>query len=392
MQVGKPEIIQGINERKLFNNPLAKILKYYFTNNGITPLSIRVMFLTCFLILNCSQERVEMNKSSFFAKYKFNDSTLERCKISWDELKSIHDDYVSRESELKETAELFVRTIQRCKKVHSVRWRIKDPSHLLEKIIRKKDPESEFHNQKYENISTENYHELITDLIGVRAIHLFKEDFIDIDKFICGYWKKHEKVTVYKRIGDNEDDFKQLNGDFEIKEHSAGYRSIHYIFETRPMSKLIYVEAQVRTIFEEGWSEIDHNIRYPNFSDDELVGYFLKVFNRMAGSADEMGSFVKNLVSEIDSYKNNVNQLIAEKDTHIQQIEELVSKLETLNSKNTEAQSTISSLKKEMSNLKEKSKSTYISAHNKEQMSIFSTLDIERPKGARLVAKNIIKG
>lgn len=38
--------------------------------------------------------------------------------------------------------------------------------------------------------------------------------------------------------------------------------------------------------------EIDHKVRYPNFSDDKLIESILQTFNRIAGSADEIGSFV----------------------------------------------------------------------------------------------------
>jgi hypothetical protein len=59
------------------------------------------------------------------------------------------------------------------------------------------------------------------------------------------------------------------------------------------------VELQVRTIFEEGWSEIDHRIRYPRQSDNPYLANFLAIFNRLAGSADEMGTFIKALAGHV---------------------------------------------------------------------------------------------
>ena len=77
---------------------------------------------------------------------------------------------------------------------------------------------------------------------------------------------------------------------------------MHYVLESSPMKNRVLAEVQVRTIFEEGWSEIDHKIRYPNFSKDESVKSFLAIFNRLAGSADEMGTFVKGMVLSIKEY------------------------------------------------------------------------------------------
>ena len=45
------------------------------------------------------------------------------------------------------------------------------------------------------------------------------------------------------------------------------YRSLHYIIKY----KGYYVEIQGRTLFEEGWSEIDHDIVYPYYQDDEML-------------------------------------------------------------------------------------------------------------------------
>ena len=48
------------------------------------------------------------------------------------------------------------------------------------------------------------------------------------------------------------------------------------------------MEIQGRTLFEEGWSEIDHDIVYPYFKDDEMLKDFSTLLNRLSGMADEM--------------------------------------------------------------------------------------------------------
>lgn len=80
------------------------------------------------------------------------------------------------------------------------------------------------------------------------------------------------------------------------------------------------VEIQVRTIFEEGWSEIDHNVRYPRLSSDPYLTDFLTMFNRLAGSADEMGTFIKALSQHLTAMRNE----IASKDEEIRKLGESV--------------------------------------------------------------------
>ncbi|HCZ9052574.1 TPA: RelA/SpoT domain-containing protein [Vibrio alginolyticus] len=296
------------------------------------------------------------NKDKFLKDNNISESTLERCGLEWDVIASIGEDHKQRVKDLTSTAELFVRTIQRCESVHSVRWRVKSPEHLMEKLIRKTDPESDFYSEKYKDITLENYHEMVTDLVGVRAIHLFKDQFSSIDGFLCGNWDKFEDTTVYTRKGDLDDDFESLIGDKSIKEHEAGYRSIHYVFKTKPMNREVLVEVQVRTIFEEGWSEIDHTVRYPNFSDNELVGYFLKVFNRLAGSADEMGSFVKSLVQELNTMSDVVDKLNKERLDSNNKIEDLLLKLEGATGQNQANDETISELREQVKILQRQNK------------------------------------
>lgn len=47
----------------------------------------------------------------------------------------------------------------------------------------------------------------------------------------------------------------------------------------------------MRTLFEEGWGEIDHHIVYPYYQDDMLFQQYTSLLNRLTGLADEMSSF-----------------------------------------------------------------------------------------------------
>lgn len=55
------------------------------------------------------------------------------------------------------------------------------------------------------------------------------------------------------------------------------------------------MEIQGRTLFEEGWGEIDHDIVYPHNQDDEMLIEYSKMLNRLSGLADEMSSYFRKM-------------------------------------------------------------------------------------------------
>jgi len=220
----------------------------------------------------------------------------------------------------------------------------------MEKIVRKRAEITEDTNQKYRDINLENYHTIITDLVGIRVIHLFKDDYIHIDSYLRERWSLSENETpiYYYRQGDDKD---SVPDTFIKEQHPVGYRSIHYIFESQPLNKKLFTEIQVRTIFEEGWSEIDHVVRYPNFSDDPIIESFLKILNRLAGSADEMGTFAKLLANELQTQtkllaeSQAVNEAVTkEKVDNENEIEELLRALKELEKDNKDKTKLISKL------------------------------------------------
>ena len=239
------------------------------------------------------------------------------AKIEWPDLFGIYSDYTKRVRQFEDTADFFVKSMQAFNGVHSVRWRVKDPEHLIEKIVRKRASENP--SSRYMNISVNNYHEVVTDLIGVRALHLFKDDCLCIHDQVADMWVFHEPAVSYIREGDRSDFTKELElRQIDAKVHPAGYRSIHYVLKTRPASREILVEVQVRTVFEEGWSEIDHKVRYPNFSKNSQIEEVLKIFNRLAGSADEMGGFIRRLSCELGQIDKDVDTIVQERDSALE--------------------------------------------------------------------------
>ena len=95
----------------------------------------------------------------------------------------------------------------------------------------------------------------------------------------------------------------------------------------QPAHGLDIAEIQLRTIFEEGWSEIDHRIRYPYDTDNQILNQYLFLFNGLAGSADEMASFVRLLKFELEEISRKAQASLEEKDRTIRELREQVKNL-----------------------------------------------------------------
>lgn len=261
--------------------------------------------------------------NEFLNRINISEEKYLETGLVWEDLLAIKDDFIAFRPELIAPAKYLVERFHDTNKVHSVRFRVKNPDHLIAKIIRKKIDEPK------REINLDNYKSEITDLIGLRILHLFKEDWNIIHNFILKNWDLHEEPTAYFRAGDspeNIEKFKKLK--CQVKEHPFGYRSVHYLVGTMP-SKTVYIaEVQVRTIFEEAWSEIDHKIRYPYDLDNKLLSQFLVVFNRLAGSADEMGSYVQYLKQELYIRERKHLEILDKKTQLIEKLKDKIEKLE----------------------------------------------------------------
>ena len=317
-----------------------------------------------------------MKLEEFLERNRIPQERWENCGLNWQQLTEIAADYETWKTSLFSSAQLFATSIQNIPLIHSVRWRVKDTEHLLEKLVRKSYAKEE----KYASLDAQNYATTVTDLVGLRALHLFKEDWKKIHEILIKDWTPIETPVAYYREGDPEDllsDYRS-NG-LETKEHRAGYRSIHYVFESKPQNRIIKAEVQIRTIFEEGWSEIDHQIRYPNFSNNEVVAYFLTIFNRLAGSADEMGSFARSLAAALQAHRLETATLSAERDKHLLEMERLIEELDRTKAQDNEAEKTVQKLKNQIKQLKqEQSREPSLGSNHNALAKLLSETSIQR--------------
>lgn len=281
-----------------------------------------------------------ISEKDFLKKYKIKETDFVQTGLAWSDLQAIYRDQEGKQKDLLAAGTLVAEHLRQIPQVHSLKMRGKDPEHLIEKIIRKRIEEPE------RAITIANYEIEITDLVGVRALHLFKEDWVHIHEAIVGIWDDHQGPVANIRKGDPEDLFKQHG--LIVRDHPAGYRSVHYTVKSQPTKKVLIVEIQVRTIFEEGWSEIDHQLRYPYEIENLILCNYLAILNRFAGGADEMGSFIRWLKSELEqresAYRAEITAYEAKNAEMIQNLESVKKELRAESQERKKLQKTIDSL------------------------------------------------
>lgn len=171
--------------------------------------------------------------------------------------------------------------------VHSVRTRMKNKDHLRDKILRKI-------KEKKEVIDETNVFVKVTDLGGIRVLHLHQDQFAAIHGAIIRRIdsnKLHlvEPAVAYTWDPESVSFFKKHEINVIRKESS--YTSVHYT--VRPFrDSFICCEIQVRTLFEEAWGEIEHAINYPNPTSDRPCLEQIAVLAKLVGAGTRLADSI----------------------------------------------------------------------------------------------------
>lgn len=167
--------------------------------------------------------------------------------------------------------------------LHSVKSRLKDSGHLKDKIVRKEadgDP-----------ITAENLFARVTDLAGVRVLHLYQEQSRAIHAAIIDKvenlrdWVFNEPPKAYTWDPEAQGFFANMGLQVQVKD--SLYTSVHYLVRPRADSPLC-CEIQVRTLFEEIWGEVDHTLNYPNPTDNVACREQLRVLTKVVGAGSRL--------------------------------------------------------------------------------------------------------
>lgn len=262
--------------------------------------------------LKMSFEEIKNNKARFLKEYDLADyfEKYEKNGGSWEELMKIGEEYEGNSEKYLERIQSFISEIAEFEYVHSYRYRLKKTDSLLKKIIVKSVDKNII-------ITKDTYLKEITDLLGIRILYIFKEDCFPVHQQIMDAFGNQtaESVRIKLRDGDSEEYYEEIKKKSGAIVEKNIYRSIHYtLYSNKSNTEEAKIEIQTRTIFEEGWSEINHKLVYKNVADKyEVLKNASDVLNGLVGNCDKIGSMMKVLYDEYinglnieDSDKNNI--------------------------------------------------------------------------------------
>lgn len=181
--------------------------------------------------------------------------------------------------------------------IHSIRSRLKKPEHLKDKLERKE--------KTGKIIDDKNLFQEITDLIGIRVLHLYQDQFIEINRAINekienGDWVLSEEPKAFTWDPESVDFFKNLGISTELRD--TFYTSIHYLIKPNNPNAVVCCEIQVRTLFEEIWGEIDHTINYPHKTESIACKEQLRVLSKLVSTGTRLADSIFRSHKE---HKNN---------------------------------------------------------------------------------------
>jgi ppGpp synthetase/RelA/SpoT-type nucleotidyltranferase len=172
--------------------------------------------------------------------------------------------------------------------VHSIKWRVKDPDHLKDKLLRKLEDARK--NRRAFDITPENLLLKVNDLAGIRILHLHTYQFEFINKALLEIFDEQKYRIVegpFARTWDDE--YRAFFKNLGVKTQGSPtlYTSVHYVIESASRTKAT-CEIQVRTLMEEVWGEVDHAINYPHSTNDVACSEQVKVLARVTSSATRL--------------------------------------------------------------------------------------------------------
>ena len=221
--------------------------------------------------------------------------------------KGIYSSYDKKALELLEIKQECMKELDKIEGIHLSSGRVKRVDSLLCKVINKRSENVETFDSKYLYLDEFNYDKIITDLIGLRLIisyrgkwllihHQIQNLFPLLDKSL---YKKDKPLNhdlakqfqaewpkVYYARGDSTQEYTEEGLDIYQKDN--GYRSIHYVLSFQNT----YIELQMRTIYDEAWSDCDHNYVYKkekHLSHDALaqISLILNKLTEISGSVSD---------------------------------------------------------------------------------------------------------
>ena len=239
----------------------------------------------------------------------------------------------------------FWRVVEEFDGVHLHTSRLKTVESLLVKVISKRSKMLVNKESKYSGIDGSNYRDVITDLIGLRLIINYRGHWKDIHEELLSAFPynpneiyQKDRLLPHAEDGNYQaeipkayyaegDDIRAYldNGLIPMK-HKMDYRSIHYTISFEK----VYVELQIRTIYDEAWSDCDHNYVYKKEDNKSFLALekMSKTLSKLTNLSNDIGEQMKDIYDRelivVGSEEWETTQVVIEEwDRAIERIEDV---------------------------------------------------------------------
>lgn len=251
--------------------------------------------------------------------------------------KDVFKSFSDREDDYAAVKKNFLELIDSIPNIHSIGSRVKEIDSLLVKIITKR-AEKYNTSSPYVSIKGDDYNDIITDLIGIRLILHYQGQWREIHEQLISIFPEtdcQDNVLLPHRDGEKfmaeppiayhamDDDLSQFEGVIKTKLHEKGYRSNHYIISFEN----VYIELQVRTIYDEAWSDYDHTYVYKKEANpnNNALRVISPILCKITNAASDMGELMRVIYENSFDVDQNGNFILDEKT--FQKIEKIKNKL-----------------------------------------------------------------
>lgn len=190
--------------------------------------------------------------------------------------------------------------------VHSIKSRVKDPEHLRDKLRRKLIDCKE--KGKPFTYTPDNLFTTITDLAGIRILHLHTRQIGEINKCILKMVEEQSLQLVENASARTwDDEYRDIFKEYGIDTQASKtlYTSVHYVIASKSQRN-ITCEIQVRTLMEEVWGEVDHKINYPEMTDSVACREQIRALARVTSSSTRLVDAIFATVSDLNSAKKKL--------------------------------------------------------------------------------------
>lgn len=171
---------------------------------------------------------------------------------------------------------------------HSYRSRPKTVVSLRRKLIKKFESYS---TDGKLNITPSTLGLRINDLIGLRILHLHTNQIEQIDAVLKAALADYSFEIREGPIARTwDDELRRYYRRVRIQTVASKnmYTSVHYVVNLNNQKQDLTAEIQVRTLAEELWGEVDHQLNYPEDHESAACQEQIKVLARLTSAATRL--------------------------------------------------------------------------------------------------------